>query len=290
MADTFSVVRPGSLDEALGILADAPDDARVVAGGTAVTIMVRRGLIAPTTLVSLQGVPALRTVMREDRQFRIGALVTLRGLELDPLVAQIHPVLPSMLRQVANVRVRHCATIGGNVCEADYASDPPVVLVALDATVRLRSLRGERTVQASDFFRSFFETSIEPDEVLSDVIIPDPAPGSRAVYLKYVSRSEEDRPCVGVAASVRVTPGSTACTHLRVVVGGVSERPESNAALEAQARGQTLTRSTIVELADAYAAAIDPIGDIRGSAWYRTEMIRVFVRRALERSAGLAPQ
>jgi carbon-monoxide dehydrogenase medium subunit len=213
---------------------------------------------------------------------RVGALVTLRELELDAELARRHPAVRETLRQVANVRVRNAATVGGNLCEADYASDPPALLIALDASVRLVSRRGERTVPLDGFFRSFYETSIEPDEVLVELAIPDPAPSSATVYLKYVSRSAEDRPCVGVAASVTIGPEDGRCTALRVVVGGAAETPQRLPEVEGQAIGAQLTQDVVAAVASAYSAAIDPIEDIRGSAWYRREMIRVFVRRAIE--------
>jgi carbon-monoxide dehydrogenase medium subunit len=288
MSDRFAVLRPATLDELLDVLADESSDQRMIAGGTAVSIMLKRGLIAPDVVISLRGLPGLRSVAHDGGATHIGALVTLRELELDAKVARRHPAIPETMAKVANVRVRNAATVGGNICEADYASDPPALLIALGASVRLVSRQGERTVPLDGFFRAFYETAIEPNEVLVELLVPDPAPTARTIYLKYVSRSAEDRPCVGVAASLALDRASGACTALRVVVGGAAETPQRLPEVEAIAVGKPLTRDVVEAVADGYSAAIDPVEDVRGSAWYRREMIRVFVRRAIE-AAVAAP-
>jgi carbon-monoxide dehydrogenase medium subunit len=277
----FSVVEPTSLPELFDLLADSDGEARLIAGGTALTIMIGQGLVLPDVVVNLQRVHGLDYVKRQDHETRIGPLVTLRRVERDPAVRRHVPALASVLADVANVRVRNVATIGGNICEADYASDPPTLLVALDGAVRLASAEGERVVALTEFFRAFYETVIEPNEVLTELIVPDLPPHSRATYVRHVSRSAEDRPCVGVAASVTIDPETKTCRRLRVSVGAVAETPQRLTHLELQGEGNLLTERIVAELAHAYGSEIEPLDDIRGSAWYRREMIEVFVRRAI---------
>ena len=279
---TFELLEPRSADEAAALLATHGEEARIIAGGTAVVIMLRNRLIAPGFVVSLGAIPGLSYVTTaEDGSLRIGSMTTLREVELSPLVRRRCPTLARTLQQVANVRVRHAATMGGNLSEADYASDPPCVLVAARARVMARSPRGDREIPLEDFFVGFYETALAPDEVLTEVIVPHQPESLHSVYLKYVTRSTEDRPCIGVAAFVDADADGV-CRDLRVVVGAVAERPQEIKTAAQLAVGERLTDELIDEVAEGYAAAIEPLADLRGSAWYRTQMVRVFVRDAIK--------
>jgi carbon-monoxide dehydrogenase medium subunit len=266
-------LRPTSLEEAVGQLAEYAGDARVVAGSTALTIMLRQGLIEPAALVLLRGVGGLSGIERENGHVRLGALVTHREAERSAELADAIPVLADTFSRVANVRVRNQATVGGVLAEADYASDPPAVFVGLGAEIDAHGPDDARTIPAGEFFRAFYETALEPAEILTSVRVPVPAAGTRAVYKKYVSRSSEDRPCVGVFASAGPS-------GVRVVVGAAAETPQTFPEVEALGAGG-LDAQTIASIADRYAESIDTLDDMRGSAWYRQEMVRVWVARAL---------
>jgi carbon-monoxide dehydrogenase medium subunit len=212
----------------------------------------------------------------------IGALATHRQVELSPVTREKIPLLAETFGVVANVRVRNAATVGGVLAEADYASDPPAALLALDAEVETIGPRGARTIAIRDFFRGFYETTLEAAEIVTGVRVPIPPSGSRAVYEKYVTRSSEDRPCLGVAGVVRMASDGRTCEDLRVAVGAVAEVPQRFQEVEALASGTRLESDVIRAIADGYAERIDTLSDMRGSAWYRTEMIRVWVRRVIE--------
>jgi len=212
---------------------------------------------------------------------RIGALATIREVEMSALVREKNPTLAQTFGKVGNVRVRNAATVGGNLSEADYASDPPCVLVALRARVKVNSVRGEREIPTTQLFKGFYETALAPDEILTELIVPEPAPGSRSSYLKYISRSSEDRPCVGMAVVIE-NESDGSCKDLRLVAGAVSEIPQEIESAEAMARGKRLTDSLIEEIARAYAAGIEPLSDLRGSSWYRKQIIHVMARRAIQ--------
>ena len=281
------ILEPRSVEEAVAALARHADDATVIAGGTALVLMLQNRLISPAYLVSLGRVDGLSYIRHEPGTgLRVGALTTIRDVERSPLVRQHLPVLAETCGKVANVRVRNQATVGGNLAEADYASDPPAVLVGLRARVTVVGERGAREIPLTAFFKDFYETALAEDEIVTELVVPEPAPGSRAAYLKYVTRSSEDRPCIGTAAFVDLDEQDR-CRELRVVINAVAETPQEIAEAEALARGQRLTDELIREVAERYAEAIEPLADLRGSAWYRTQMIRVFVRRAIE--AALAP-
>jgi carbon-monoxide dehydrogenase medium subunit len=278
----IKLLQPGSLDEAVALLGAQGDETKIISGGTALVILLKNRLIKPTTLVSLGRLRELRGIRHEPGiGLRIGALVTLREAELSPVIRQTHPSLADTFAKVGNVRVRNAATVGGNLSEADYASDPPCVLVALRANVRAKSPRGEREIPLAELFKGFYETALAPDEILTELIVPDPAAASRSAYLKFVSRSSEDRPCVGMAV-VLENQADGACKELRLVAGAVAEIPQEITAAEEQARGQRLTGPLIEEIAQAYAAAIEPLSDLRGSAWYRKQIIRVLALRAMQ--------
>jgi carbon-monoxide dehydrogenase medium subunit len=214
-------------------------------------------------------------------------MVRHREVELSSTVREAIPVLADTFGRVANVRVRNAATVGGVLAESDYASDPPAVFVALDAQVEAQGPNGDRTIPAAEFFVAFYETALAADEIVTGVRVPVPPAGSGTVYHKFVTRSSEDRPCVGVAALVGLGRDGS-CADLRVSVGAAAETPQRFRDVEATAVGQRLEPDVVARVADAYAERIDTLDDMRGSAWYRTEMVRVWVRRAIESAMAAA--
>jgi aerobic carbon-monoxide dehydrogenase medium subunit len=259
---------PESLDEALRLKAELRDDATVLAGGTFLAILMNQGLLAPVALLSLRGVAGLDRIAESDGELRLGALATHRAVELSALVRERWPALALAFSVVASPRVRNQATVGGVLADADYASDPPAMLTALGAHAVVRSVRGQREIPLEELIVGHYTTSLEADELVTEVRVP--GGDHRATYRKFRSRSHEDRPCVGVAACRR--------PHgLRVVVGAVADRPQWF---------PELCDGDPAEIARAYAAAIEPLEDVRGSADYRRRVIAVEVRRALEELAA----
>jgi carbon-monoxide dehydrogenase medium subunit len=281
MTGAIAFLRPASLDEAVAMLAEHSDEAKVVAGSTALTIMLRNRLIEPSVLVSIGSVPGLGELRVADGSLELGAMATHRAVERSDAVRGSIPVLAETFAKVANIRVRNVATVGGVVAEADYASDPPAVFLGLDAEIVAVGPDGERVMPVRDFFVAFYETALASAEIVTAVRVPVPPAGTAAVYEKYVTRSAEDRPCVGVFAACRRTaPGRY--TDIRVSVGAAAETPQRFPDLEATAADTDLGEDVRRSIADGYAGRIDTLDDIRGSAWYRTEMVRVWVRRTLE--------
>jgi aerobic carbon-monoxide dehydrogenase medium subunit len=279
----IDLLQPTSIEEAVSLLFQHRDDCKIIAGGTALVIMLRNHLIAPSRLISLGRLKSLSYIRHEPGVgLRIGALTPIREAEVSSLVRSKNPTLAQTFGEVANVRVRNAATVGGNLSEADYASDPPCVLVAMQARVKASSVRGDREFPVAQLIRDFYETSLEPDEILTELIVPDLTPSTRSAYLKYVSRSSEDRPCVGVASVLEMGVDGV-CKGLKVVVGAVAQTPQEIQSAEALGKEQRLTQETIEEIADGY-AEIDPISDLRGSDWYRKQVIRVLVRRAMQQA------
>lgn len=277
-----------SVGDAVAALQEYGDDATVVAGSTAVTIMLQQGLIEPGAIVSIGRIPGLDGIEHSDGHLRLGALTTHREVELSPVVREALPVLSHTFGVVANVRVRNAATVGGVVAEADYASDPPALLRALDAEVDVTGPDGNRSIPIADFLVGFYETALEHGELVTGVRVPLLPEGAGSVYEKFTTRSSEDRPCVGVAAIARLEPDGRTCAELRVAVGAAAEVPQRFEEVEAGAVGREIDAALAASIAEQYADRIDPLSDMRGSDWYRREMIHVWVRRAILGAASAA--
>ena len=261
---------PASLEEALEVRAERGEDATVVAGGTFVGILLNQRLLAPGALLSLGRVPGLAGI-EANGELRLGAMARHRAVERSAVVRERWPALARAFSLVATPRVRNQATVGGVLADADYASDPPAMLCALGARVVARTRAGEREIPVEELIVGHYETSLRPDELITEVRVPGGVEG--AVYRKFCSRSHEDRPCVGVAAAF-------AGGRLRVVVGAVAGRPQLFPEI------CELGVEAAAEIGRRYAEAIDPISDLRGSAEYRRRVIAVEVRRAVEELAG----
>ena len=280
----FDYRAPRTLDEALGILGEYGEDARVVAGGTALVTMMRQRLVQPACLVSLRDVKELDRIQAVDGTLRLGALVTHREAETSPLVRERIPVLAETFRRVATVRIRHMATIGGALAHADPNQDPPVTLLALDARVEIRGARGSRELALSEFFRDYYETALEPGEVVTGVAVPAPPAASGAAFIKFLPRTADDYATVAAAAIVTLEPDGVRCREARIALGSVGVTPLRARSAEAMLAGEPLNRHLLHAAAEAAKDAVDPLSDHRGSAAYKREMTAVMVGRALEQA------
>jgi aerobic carbon-monoxide dehydrogenase medium subunit len=285
----MELVEPETLPEALELVADRGADSKVIAGGTALCLLIRQGLLRPAALVSLRRVPGLDAVELDEpgQCVRVGPLVTHAALERHPVLRERLPLLQDVFGRVGNIRVRNVATVGGVLGEADYASDPPGALLALGASVTLAGVDGERRVPLTDFFRGYFETVVRDDELIREIQVPLPPADVMGAYTKFVTRSAEDRPCVGVTVLLGLDEDDR-CRDLRVVVGAATELPLRKPEAEEAARGHAVTEELARELGEAYASEARTLSDGRGSATYRREMIRVWVRRTVERARDRA--
>ncbi|RZU30979.1 FAD binding domain-containing protein [Blastococcus saxobsidens] len=276
--------RPETLEELLAILREHGDSAKIVAGGTAFTILWKAGLLQAEHIVSATGLHGLTDVRADDEALTVGALARVRDVERAEATRRNSPVLASALRLVANVRVRNVATMGGNVAEADYTSDPPAVLSALDAVVTIRDKDGGRDLPLREFLVDYFETALRPDEFVTGVRIPILAADWGGTYLKLLSRSAEDRTCIGVAAFLQHATDGT-CAGVRVAVVGGNPVPLRLPEVERQFVGQEPSMEAFAALAAEYAAAADPVADNRGTASYRRRVMAPLIVRALRRAA-----
>lgn len=277
----FDLHEPATADEAVGLLQRLNNSA-LIAGGAVLTFLLRERLAAPDHLVSLTGIPELAGIARSDGHVTIGATTTLREIERSTLL----PVLSEAAHLIGNIRVRNVATLGGHLAQADIHLDLPPVLVALGAEVDIQGPDGRRTVPVSEFFLGYYETCLEPAEMVTGVRVPDLSPDLKGVYLKYCALSQNDWPTLGVAAFMQAADGRA--SDVRVVAGAVSDRPLRVPEAEALLENKRPTASAIAEVGRRYAAAADPVGDATGSAQYKREVTAVYVRRAIEAVAQRA--
>ena len=279
----FELLEPRSLDEAWEIQASR-EDARFIAGGTALLILIKQGILVPPVLVNLKKITGANEIsFNPDEGLRIGALASIFDVESSPEVRAQYPVLADACHVVANIRIRNLATIGGNIAHADYQSDPPTVLVALGSKVEMIGNEGKRELPLNEFILGTYETALRPGELVSALTVPPSPSVFQAEYIKFTTRSSEDRPCAGVVAMIRREDGI--CREARLVIGAVSPAPVRVHKAEELARGEKISADLFHAMADEAAKAVDPIDDLRGPADYKRHIVGVLARRALEAAA-----
>ena len=274
----FDLLRPKTLVEASELLLKHGEEARPIAGGTTLVILMKQRAVHFPYLVDLQGIAGLDHISEKNGHIRIGAMATQRSVERSSIIRRFLPVLADAVGKIGNVRVRETASIGGNLAHADYRLDPPPALLILGADLVLSGPSGSRTVAIKDFYRGMYETVLEPAEILAEVKIPHMPEGSRAAYLKYSSLSANDWPCLGVAALLSLK--GNRCKELRLALGGLSSTPLLVQGL-AFIQDQPLDDDLLEKIVSVVDQQISPTSDIRGSEWYKRKMARVFVRRAI---------
>ncbi|MCH8800535.1 MAG: xanthine dehydrogenase family protein subunit M [Chloroflexi bacterium] len=284
----FEYHAPTSLDEVFGLLDQYGDDARVMAGGTALVIQMKQRLSQPSHVVGLRRVGGLNSIEKTPEGVRIGALCTQRQVENSPLIGEEFPLLADTFRKVATPRIRNMATIGGGLVNGDPNQDPPPSLIALGASVVMTSKKGDRVVALEDLFIDYYETDVQPGEVLTSVLVPRAPSGSGSVYLKFLPRTADDYGTVSVAAVVSREQNGD-CKDIRIVLGSVGVTPIRAKQAEDALRGKPLTDENIRAAAALVKDAVDPLEDFRGSAEYKTDMAEVFARRAVEQAMAAIP-
>jgi carbon-monoxide dehydrogenase medium subunit len=248
----FEYVESKTVDDAIGALERAGEDARVIAGGTALVPLMKHSVLRPSMLVSIARVPGLADIApAAPGGLRIGGVATHWAVSHATLVQERSPLLAYACSRVASPTVRSMGTLGGNLCYGESASDPAPALLTLRAAVRLHGPDGVRTVPMTEFFTGFYETALRQAEVLASIDVPAMPTGARWRYLKWTPRAQEDKALVGLAAML-VMDGRR-CRVARLAVGGVGPSPAVLARAEQALEGQELDEATITRAADAAA-------------------------------------
>ncbi|AGW93210.1 MULTISPECIES: FAD binding domain-containing protein [Cupriavidus] len=285
----FEFLEPATVAEASRMLADLGDSCRIFAGGTALMLGMRQRMLTPSHLVSLGRLDALRGISFDAREgLRIGALTLHAEVARSPLVQAHYPMLASMAARVANPQVRNQGTLGGNLCYADPATDPPGCLMALGAQIVVSGGNGERVIDIKDFLVDYYVTALAPDEVVTQIRLPAPGVGADGRYARFLRTAAEHRPLASVALAVRRE--GAFCAEARLAVGASTPIPARLRRAEALLAGKAVTAELAEEAAAIVAADINAVSDMRGSESYRREMVRVVTRRTIAELFGVASE
>lgn len=279
MPAEFDYAAPDSLEEAIKMLADGGEDAKLLAGGHSLIPLMKLRLAAPSLLVDLRKVPGIHGIQRENGSWRIGAMTPHAELAH----ASELGIVARAASTIADPQVRNRGTIGGSLAHGDPASDLPAVLLISEGTVTVQGAGGQRTVPAGELFRDYLQTSIEPTEVLTEVRVPS-LDGWGFGYQKFNRRSE-DWAMVATCALVKQT--GDICEDVRIGLTNVASVPIRASAVEEALRGQPLTAENIAQAAEHAAEGTRPPEDLNASADYKRHLARVLCRRALRQAAGL---
>jgi aerobic carbon-monoxide dehydrogenase medium subunit len=276
----FDYEAPESLEEAVRMLHENGEDAKVLAGGHSLLPLMKLRLAAPTVLVDLRAIPGLHGIQQENGGWRLGPMTRHADVEDTPELG----VVARAASLIADQQVRNRGTIGGSLAHGDPASDMPAVLLALDGEVSARGPSGDRTIAAADLFQDYLTTSLAHDEVITEVRLPA-LEGYGFGYQKFTRRAE-DWAMVGVCALVSRGPDGS-CDDVRIGLTNMGATPLRATAAENALRGGQLDDASIAAAAEQAAEGTDPPGDLNATPDYKRHLARVLTRRALEEAVSV---
>jgi carbon-monoxide dehydrogenase medium subunit len=285
----FEYLEPTTLSEACGLLKRYAGDAKVFAGGSGFTILMKQGLLQPKALVNIKKIEGLRGIRYDPVEgLIIGALVTHHEIETSELLKEKLPILCELEHDVANIRVRNMATVGGNLASGEPLTDLPCVFISLDSRVKISSSSKDRTLALEELFVDYYETALASDEILTQVMLPPLEPLTGVEYLRFSSSSVVDKPCIGVSARITLDAKSQALRTVRIGLGCVAPTPIRARRAEKILEGKPLDPQRLAEAAASASEECSPLSDLRGSEHYKREMVRVLVRRAVPKACKRA--
>ena len=271
----FDYKRPATVDEAIALLVQHGDAAKVLAGGHSLIPAMKLRLAQPKVVVDIGRIEALSYVREARGAIAIGAMTTHHEIESSPLLLDRSPLLAETASHIGDPQVRNKGTIGGSLAHADPAADYPAAILALEAEIDLAGPRGRRTVKASDFFVDLLQTSLEPNEIIVEIRVP--ATGKSVAYEK----TEQKASGFALAGAAAVVSAE----GIRVGITGVAAKPYRASAVERALAGQRRPAPQAIALAASHAAdGVDPLADIHASAEFRAHLAAVNTRRAIERA------
>ncbi|MGA2464722.1 MAG: xanthine dehydrogenase family protein subunit M [Thermodesulfobacteriota bacterium] len=303
----FDYFRPKTFEEALTLLAQYGEKAKLIAGGTDIIVMIKQKTMAPDVLISLQGIPGLDQI-KFNGSLSIGPMVTHRAIEKFEVIRKNFSALTDAADFLGSIQIRNVATIGGNICTAAPSADTATPLLVLGTQVRIKSLKEERTIPIEEFFKGPGKTVLKPGELVKELIIPKPLPNTGSAYYKLQRRLALDLPILGVSVLIsldknKVTCSDMLCTaspissvlhkmeedqivckEVRIALGVAAPTPLRSVKAEALLRGKKLSDELLEEVAATAAKEAQPRDSIRGEAWYRRDMIKVLVKRMAMKS------
>ena len=285
----FEVVRPNALEEAIRFLREHGGTAKLLAGGTDLIVRMKERSVTPKYVVDLKRIPGLEGISYDEEVgLRIGALTTIRAVERSGWIGWRFPNLTEGAGIIGSVQVRNRATIGGNLCNAAPCADTAPPLLCLNARLKIAGPEGERTVPLDEFFVGPGQTVLSEDEILMEIRVPIPPLRTGGAYTRHTIRRAMDIAVVGAGATVTLGPGDGVCDEARIVLGSVAPIPLRVRKAEEFLVGRRLTDEVLRQAGEIAAEEARPIDDVRGSAWFRTEIVKVLVRRMVKCAWGRA--
>jgi carbon-monoxide dehydrogenase medium subunit len=277
----FDYLEPATVAEACALLKQHAGEAKVFAGGSHLTILMKQGLYQPKALVNIKKISELKGIQFDAKEgLAIGALVTHREIETASLIQEKFPVLSEVEKEIANIRVRNMGTVGGNLASGEPLTDLSQIFIALDGKARITGLNGQRTIPIEELFVDFYQTSLGEDEILTQVVIPPLPLRSDIEYIRFSSSSVVDKPSAGVAVRLTLETDGETIQIARIVLGCVGATPVRARKAEALIAGKILTLQLAEEAGSIAAQECSPSSDLRGSEQYKRAIVRTLVKRA----------
>jgi carbon-monoxide dehydrogenase medium subunit len=276
---SFEWVEPKTMSEALNYLSLDDTNVRMVSGGTALMLMMKSGVFAPTKLVNLRSVQGFSDISVKDQHLCIGSLTSLAEIEHSALIAKELPVLRDVMKKLSNVRVRNAARLGGALSHGDPHMDLPPLLSCLDASVRIQSKDSTRIMQVQDLYLGYYETALAKNELITEVLIPL-KPKHQSVYMKCTTRSADDWPALGVAVNLKSNKNTI--EDIRIVLGAVCEVPTTLSLTQAFLTNKSINDAVLDEAAALALTEISPLSDELGSSEYKLHLVSIYVKRAIQ--------
>ena len=283
----FDYRAPTSLEEALGLLAERGDDAKIMAGGQSLIPLLKLRFAQPALVIDIGRLPSMAGIARHNGHLTIGALARHVDIERNADLPRLCPILVDTVHWISDPLVRNRGTMAGSVCHADPSGDWGSVMLALDANIVARSKSGERVIPAASFFQGPFTTALKPDEIVTEIRIPMPKGPAGGAYNK-LERKVGDFATVAVAVHVELSGGKIAKAGIGLTA--VGETNIKAAAAEKALAGHEPTDELIAEAARLASEAAHPKDDIRGTAAYKKDVVRVYVQRGLKTALGRAKE
>ncbi|MFC1814608.1 FAD binding domain-containing protein [Thermodesulfobacteriota bacterium] len=278
----FEYIEPSNLSEAISLLDRYGDEARILAGGTDLLVWLKEGARSPKYMINIKHISGVAHIhYKESEGLKIGALTTIREIETSKVIQEKFVGLYQAAKELGSIQVRNLATIGGNLCTASPSAEMAPPLLIMGAKVKLRGLRGERVLALEEFFQGPGSTAIDR-EILTEIIIPPPDPQSRSLYKSISRRSAVDLAIVGVAVAGVIESASQEWKNIKIALGAVAPIPMRAFRAEKVLEDHKVDAALIEEAAQTASEEARPVSDLRASAWYRKEIVKVLVRRSLE--------
>ena len=303
----FDYFKPKTFEEALTLLAQYGEKAKLIAGGTDVIVMIKQKAMAPDVLISLQGIPGLDQI-KYNGSLTIGPMVTHRAIEKSEVIKKNFSALADAVDYLGSIQIRNVATIGGNICTAAPSADTATPLLVLGTQVRIENPKEERTLPIEEFFKGPGETVLKTGEMVKELLIPELLPNTGSAYYKLQRRLALDLPILGVSVLLSLDKNKVTCSDLlctaspistilhkmeedeiickdvRIALGVAAPTPMRALKAEALLRGKKLSDELLEEAANTASQEAQPRDTLRGEAWYRKDMVRVLVKRMAMKS------